>query len=41
MPGLKYDIELELRRKESVFVDWIHRTSGWLFEHIVMKLQTP
>jgi len=38
MPELKYNIKLELKRKESVFVDWIHRTSGWLFEHIAIKL---
>jgi hypothetical protein len=40
-PELEYNVKLDLKRKESVFVDWIHRMSGWLFEHTATKLQIP
>jgi hypothetical protein len=38
-PELEYNIKVDLKRKEHVFVDWIHRTSGWLFEYIAINLQ--
>jgi hypothetical protein len=30
-----------IKIKESVFLDWIHRTTGWLFEHTAINLHIP